>query len=69
MSRDLEKNVAQIIEAIEALTRQVTRVAWALESRIPLAHSDNNKRCPACHSTLVLSEAVRCPACLEYCGG
>jgi len=55
----------RLVAAIEDLTNQVARVAWALESTRMTAVYQHENPCSKCGSQLVLANADDCPACLE----
>lgn len=55
-------DVDRVVNAINELTKQVARVAWALER----AHMRRtNTPCASCGSQLVADTAKTCPACGE----
>jgi hypothetical protein len=58
----------RIVAAIMDLTKQVSRVAWAVEVRVRIDGNENHYEkdpCPCCGSVLVLRKADACSACLE----
>lgn len=52
-------------EMVDALTKQVSRVAWALEATVLAGTDEKGVRspCAACGCRLVLTTDTKCPVC------
>lgn len=56
----------KILAAIDALTKQIARLAWALEIHSPvICYNLEKEPCHNCGSQLVTIEDVTCKACGE----
>lgn len=63
--RVIERYVERVLEAIENLTRQVGRAAWALEAGVRgVTISKNMPPCAVCGSQVQVADMTSCPGCL-----
>ncbi len=53
----------ELIKALDRLTAQVSRVAYAAEQSLTTAHAVSHDPCRLCGCTLVPTQTNTCPAC------
>ncbi len=53
----------ELIKALDRLTAQVSRVAYATEQSLRTTDSTNREPCRLCGCTVVPTQTNKCPAC------
>lgn len=60
---DIRIWVEKGVDALEQMTKQISRAAWARESERLSISPLRRTPCPSCRSSLVPETAGECPAC------
>ncbi len=65
--RMVERYFERILEAVESLTRQIGRAAWALEAGVRgVTISKKMPPCAVCGSQVQVADTTMCPGCLTH---